>query len=63
MYFLDSTEMLDKEEQLVCIEWPERLTLNLQESWRVQLEHHIDGGRLAHVLPPLITGRNSKTSS
>ena len=33
IYFLDITEILDKDQQLVCIEWPERLGSYMPEDY------------------------------
>ena len=37
---------------VMAIEWPERLSTNLPEAWLLQLNHHKDGGRIAHLNAP-----------
>ena len=37
---------------MMAIEWPERLTADLPDAWRLQLQHRQQGGRLARLSSP-----------
>ena len=41
---------------MMAVEWPERLSLDLPEAWRLELRHQ-DEGRLAQLTSP----RNAST--
>ena len=49
--FLQEEEEACANGALIAVEWPERLGLDLQEAWRLQLSH-ADRGRTAELTPP-----------
>ena len=36
----------------MAVEWPERLSLELPEAWRLELKHEPDAGRWAQLTSP-----------
>ncbi len=48
---------------VLLVEWPERLSIQLPDAWKIHLQHHDDGGRLAQLFPPSIPDKNSSTSN
>ena len=49
--FLQEEEEARATGALMAVEWPERLGLDLPETWRLEL-HHQDEGRRAQLTPP-----------
>ena len=49
--FLQEEEEARASGALMAIEWPERLSLDLPEAWRIELRHQ-DQGRLAQLTSP-----------
>ena len=50
--FLQEEEEAHAMGALMAVEWPERLSLNLAESWRLELTH-LRKGRRAQLTPPI----------
>ena len=49
--FLQEEEEARAMGALMAVEWPERLSLNLEEAWRLELSH-LQTGRRAQLTPP-----------
>ena len=49
--FLQEEEEARAIDALMAVEWPERLSLNLTEAWRLELTH-LQTGRRAQLTPP-----------
>ncbi len=50
--FLQEEEEAIMLDSLLVIEWPERLSIDLQEAWRLSLKYESTGGRLAQLIIP-----------
>ncbi len=62
--FIQEEEEASELNALLVVEWPERLSLQLPEAWRMKLKYHNDENRSAQLLPPIsYSARNSITSS
>ena len=62
--FIQEEEEASELNALLVVEWPERLSLQLPEAWRIKLRYRNDENRSAQLLPPIsYTERNSITSS
>ena len=59
--FLQEEEEAQALGALMAVEWPDRLSLNLPEAWRLQLQHRAQGGRLAQFTSPAHDPKNSST--
>ena len=59
--FLQEEEEAQALGALMAVEWPDRLSLNLPEAWRLQLQHRAQGGRLAQFTSPATDPKNSST--
>jgi tRNA threonylcarbamoyladenosine biosynthesis protein TsaE len=50
--FLQEDEEAKAIGALMAVEWPERLSLELPEAWRLELKHEPDAGRWAQLTSP-----------
>ena len=50
--FLQEEEEANSLKALIVIEWPERLTIRLQEAWRIQLKYLESGERFLNLQRP-----------
>ena len=55
--FLQEEEQANEIKALIIVEWPERLKINIDDAWQIELKYLPNAKRMASILPPLIEAR------